>query len=146
MAQTKKTGGMDLSALAEASETSVMTVYEPATGQPFTDDNGDPMWIELHSMDSARYKQVQNQQTNMRIQQAQRSRGQATITAEQQEANSLALLAKCTKSWHVVMNGEALECSEKNAKWLYEQIPAVREQADAFMHDRKNFLKNSSAT
>lgn len=146
MAQHKKAEGMDLGALADGRETAVMTIHDPATDEPMVDADGNEFWIELFSMDSKRYKEIQNNQVNRRIQKMQRQRGQAAMTAEQQDANSLELLAKCTKAWHVVMNGEAIECTEKNARDLYERVPPVREQADAFMHDRKNFLTNSSGS
>jgi hypothetical protein len=139
---TKNSAAFGLDAIGQEAETARMTIFHPATDEPLLDDDGNEMWIEVYGLDSAHYRQVQNAQTNRRIQKAQRAGGRVNITAEQQEANALDLLVKCTKAWHVVLGGEVPACEEKKVRETYERFPWLREQVDTFMHERKNFLTN----
>jgi hypothetical protein len=123
-------------------ETNKLTLYHPVTDEPLVDDEGNSMWIEVYGLDSSKYKQVLHDQTNRRLQKAQRSGSRAVVTAEQQESMALDLLAKCTKNWHIILNGETPGCTEENARDLYSKYPWIRDQVDAFVHDRKAFLKN----
>lgn len=135
-----------LDTVGAPTETATMTLYHPSTDEPLTDDSGNEMWIEVYGRDSGRYKQVQHSQVNRQIQKAQRSGGRPSLTAEQQEAQALELLARCTKDWHVVIGGETPDCKVEKVREVYQQFPWVREQVDAFMHDRKAFLTASSGT
>ena len=139
MANTKSTG---LDSVGTPIESNYVILQHPATDEPLMDDQGNKMWIEVYGQDSRHYKGVQHSQTNRRLQKAQRSGGRASVTAEQQESMALELLAKCTKGWHIILGGEAPECTEDNARELYQNYPWVRDQVDAFMHDRKAFLKS----
>ena len=139
MANTKSTG---LDAVGTPVESNYVTLYHPTTDEPLMDEQGNTMWIEVYGQDSKHYKQVQHNQTNRRLQKAQRTNSRAMVTAEQQESMGLELLAKCTKKWHIILGGEEPECTEDKARELYQNYPWVRDQVDAFMHDRKSFLKN----
>jgi len=49
---------------------------------------------------------------------------------------------RCTLAWRgIVYEGEALECNPGNARRLYAALPWLREQVEAFIADRANFLK-----
>jgi len=138
-----KNNSVGLDSIGVPSETGVVYLYHPVTDEPlYVDDaKSDAMWIEVYGLDSDHYKKVQNNQTNRRLQKAQRSGGRASITAEQQEAMNLDLMAKCVKSWNIVLGGDQPECNEENARSLFQIYPWVRDQVWDFMHDRKAFLK-----
>ena len=66
-------------------------------------------------------------------------------TVEKAEAEAIALLAACTKSWRtgdaptVTHGGKALECSEANARFLYGER-WVRSQIDDAWSELGNFM------
>jgi len=96
--------------------------------------------ITLAGADSDLYQKTQNRTINKR---AKRFRpGQSlSFTVEEQEENTLNLLATCTLGWEgVVVDGEPLPYSKENAKELYRRFRWLREQVDAFIGDRANFL------
>lgn len=124
------------------SDTGSLTLYHPTTDEPLKDDEGNFMWIEVYGLDSSHYKKILHDQTNRRLQKAQQTGTRAMVTAEQQEQMALELLAKCTKSWYIILDGGVPECTEQNALDLYKKYPWIRDQIDAFVHNRKAFLKN----
>ncbi len=136
--------GFDLSTLTpNADQGAVMTVLNPITMQPLRDDAGDDVTITLAGEDSEVYRSAQRAATNKRL----AMRGKGKITAEELEAEALELLARCTLQWSgIVWEGKALECNAKHARMLYQALPWLREQVDAFIADRSHFLTSSSAT
>lgn len=136
-----KSKGIGIDAVGTPVDFGRVTLYHPTTDEPLVDGQGNVMWVEVYGQDSKHYKQVQHNQTNRRLQKAQRSGGRASVTAEQQEAMAHDLLAKCTKDWHIILDDQAPECTEEQVREIYQNYPWVRDQVDAFMHDRKAFLK-----
>lgn len=137
---TKKTGGLDLADFVAADDSAVMTLFNPETDEPFVDPEMGEFTITLYGVDSQHYRNVSHSQQNRRIQKAQRT-GRAAMTAEQLEAASIELLAKCTKAWNIRINGEVPDCTEAKARDLYQSAPWIREQVDTFVHNRRNFMK-----
>lgn len=57
------------------------------------------------------------------------------------EESLVNLLATCTLAWEgVVVDGEALPCNLANARAVYTRFYWIREQVNAFVEDRANFL------
>jgi len=138
--------GNDLANIGAIDDVATVYLYHPLTDEMLMDDEGNPMWISVYGMDSSRYRQVTHEQQNRRIQTAQRSGGKPSLTAEQLESASMDLLVKCTADWNLFVNNEKPECNEKKARELYTEFPWIKDQVDMFMHDRKNFLANSSGS
>jgi len=140
MTTKKNSTGLDV--VGTPTETNYTYIYHPTTGGVLYDDEDNAMWIEVFGMDSKHYKNVQQQQTDRRIQQAQRTGSRATVTAQQQEAMNLELMAKCTSRWNIQLDDGKPECTEKNAKDVYERFPWLRDQVWDFIHSRQAFLKS----
>lgn len=65
------------------------------------------------------------------------------ITA--QETADVDELVAVTVSWTIEADeGGAFECTEANARWLYEANPALREDAMRFIRDRARFFAAAS--
>jgi hypothetical protein len=61
---------------------------------------------------------------------------------ENKEGGDVAMLVAVTKDWRGLKdNGKEIKCSEKSAKDLYTNAPAVATQVDQFVSNRKNFTK-----
>lgn len=138
---------MDLATLdmAAADTGAVMTVRHPISDAVLEGTDGQPITITLAGSDSERFRKVQRASANRRLKTQSSRRGQ--ITSEEIEADALETLAACTIAWHgLVVDGEALECNAVNARKAYKRLPWLREQVDAFVGDRANFLKASPST
>lgn len=138
---------MDLATFntAGAESGSVMTVRNPITDAVLESPDGQPITITLAGSDSERFRKVQRANQNRRLKMQATRRG--TLTSEEIEAEAIETLAACTIAWRgVVIEGEALECSAANARKAYKLLPWLREQVDAFVGDRSNFLKSSPST
>lgn len=133
---------MDLSRLdtRERAETGEkMTVENPATGETVKDDAGNPVTITLLGNDSTAMRRRQNDLTNEILKKGFRPK---SITAEKTEENRLETLAIATIAWSgIELDGQVLECTRENAVKLYTRLPWLRDQADAFVGDRANFIK-----
>ena len=125
-------------------------LYHPGT----TADLG--WWIRVLGRDSAEFRQCQSEQNRKRMNKL--SKGGRTTGASLQEivTETVELLAACTVDWGRVAktldgvsipakstlldNGEELPCTRMNAITIYTKYPWIREQVDAGVGDRANFL------
>lgn len=113
----------------------------PDDAQLFNDD-GTPMTLSLLGADSDVAVKARNANQNRRLQQGTRMK----LTAEGLEADGASYLAKLTTGWNITLGGAKPDFSYEAAVKLYAnpKLAFVREQADAFIADRANFLKASS--
>jgi hypothetical protein len=133
---------MDLSALdtSLANEGVDLHLTHPVTGEPLLDTDGKPVTIRLLGMDSSRYRRHNRALLNRRLENPAKK-----PTADQIDEDNLAMFVALTVGWSGIgLDGVDLEFSEANAQKVYTRLPWVREQADAFIGDRKNFLRVSS--
>lgn len=67
------------------------------------------------------------------------------VDYERLEAELIDLLVAVTVSWeNVTLEGEVLACNQDNARKLYRRFPWIREQVDAAIYDRANFIPGSA--
>lgn len=109
---------------------------------PDTDELMD-ISLTLAGADSQRYRNASHKVQNRSL-----KRGKFKVTAEKVEANSLEILTACVVNWENVVDSElfpkdkAPECNEKNVLAFFKKHIWAKEQADAFIADRGNFLAN----
>lgn len=114
-----------------------MPVHGPS-GQPVTQDDGEPVTLCLLGDDCDALVKFDRVTTNQHL------RGSQTITAELAEAKQINRLARACVGWTgVVLDGKPLEHSEENARTLFKRFRWLRQQAALFISDRANFLKAS---
>lgn len=99
--------------------------------------------IRVLGRDSDKFKAVQAEQNRKRI--ARMSRGgmirPGVLSLQELDSDTIDLLAACTVSWtNVSENGKAIEFSAENAKTLYRKYSWIREQVEAGVNDRANFM------
>lgn len=111
------------------------------------------IWITVLGRDSDEYRNLSNAHQQKRISKMSRAGSvRATFsTPEEFDREAVELLAAVTKSWRQVEDGkerdtltvkkEELVCGKENAARLYKEYPWVKEQVDAAVLDRANFLK-----
>jgi len=111
---------------------------------PLFNDDGTPMTLTLLGSDSDVAVKIRNANQNRRLAQGARMK----LTAESLEADAAGYLAKLTIGWNITMGGEKPPFSHDAAAALYRnpKLAFIREQADAAIADRANFMKASPAT
>lgn len=130
--------------------------FELRLCDPATNDDLD-IYITVLGRDSDEYRTLSNTQQQKRISKMSRSGTfkAGAVSTQEFERDALELLAAVTKSWRQVVkegdqskelttltvNGEELVFSKANAMRLYKEYPWVKEQVDAAVVDRANFLK-----
>jgi hypothetical protein len=116
----------------------VCEILHPATGEPIGAK------ITLAGIDSQIYRKAQRALSNKRLKQlVGRGVVNRTPTVEEFEYETIEMLAKCTLAWEgIVWEGKELQCNFENAKMLYTKLIWLRDQVDAFINDRANFLQN----
>lgn len=125
----------------------------PGTDEPMA-DAGKPVTITLAGQDSTQYRTALRKRSARMIAEAQGTRrrkgpseSEAEVMAEQAETDTLAMIVACTLAWERIGFEEAeLACTPENAAKLYTECPWIREQAEAFVADRANFLPASKTT
>lgn len=120
-------------------------LVNPITRQPLRDGDGNEAFISLYSVDAEPARQHRLEASRRRL----NTRG--TVSPEELEADSVALLAALTAGWHLVaLDGSPIDVpfSAEAARELYAEpsLAWIREQVDAFASSRANFGKASSTS
>lgn len=109
-----------------------LELTHPTTGEPLG------AFIMVVGTDSETYNKARRKMTDKRL-----KRKLSKLTMEDVERENIEMLASCTKGWRgVVINKEEVPYTFANACTLYTEYPWIREQVDAFMGDRANFLRD----
>ena len=139
---------MDLMKLGElkagADKGATMLLRHPVDNSVLTDDAGKEMSITFAGKDSDLYRKAEKLIGNRRINRMKTTR-RYTSTVEEQETDTIELLAACTMDWYLVVEGKTPECNAIEARKLYSTAgigPVIVEQALAFIEDRASFLTN----
>lgn len=138
----------DLTTLVPADEAMAMEVRHPVTGEVLIDpETKKPVVFRLLSRDSEPFQRAMHHQQNRRMNEAQRNR-RSKITSEQIEAEALDLIAACTVGWSTFSYGgmDPYPFTSANARRLYGEVKAIREQVEAFIADRANFFRDSKTS
>lgn len=111
-----------------------MVLYAP-DGKP-TD-----ITFTLRGTDSPAYQQARREQADARMEEMSR-RGLRGVQLRDVEDGALELLAAVTVGWTdtLLVDGEAYPFNRDNAIKLYKRFPWIREQVEAFIANRANFL------
>jgi hypothetical protein len=129
----------DLDIVSSANEGAKCVLRHPATGEELFQDDGSPVYLLLAGADSNTYREAQRRISNTRL----NRKGSSKITVEEIEAEQLSVLCDCTLGWGgMVMGSVELPFDRKNVRSMYEKCPPFREQAEAFILDRANYLRD----
>lgn len=116
------------------------------------DEHGRPTGakITLKGADSDTYQDAARDQQRKRSAAMTKNRrfGFKMPTPEELEADAIDLLAIATQSWDGIQSapGVSMPCTVENARALYRKRPDIREQADAFVNERLNFLPSAAGS
>lgn len=140
---TKKqeTKGFDLADLKPTSDTIVVELKHPITGEDLVKDDGTVMSIEVYAPYAKEYKKVFHEQANKRLQKRSKS-GKTDFTYEEIEEGSLDLLTKATVNWNLQFGGANLPFSIGKAKEIYDEYFWIKEQVMEAQGNLENFMKN----
>jgi len=129
---------MDLSNLKATHEAQKLELLHPSDGSVLTDGKGNAFTIGLLSADTNNYKS----EFNKLMKAAREQKGEQT--ARDAEEKACDMLAKITTDCHLVMDGKPLKFSVAAIKDLYfnPEFTWIREQVEAFIRDRGNFIKS----
>lgn len=129
---------MDLETLDfKVSAPAKMTLMHPVTQTEMEGDDGKHIFIEVRSADSDEFRKAMRGFGNRKL-----SKNSKKQTVEEIEEMSCRVLAAATVGWseNFKIRGESWKCSEDSAFALYTEFAWIREQVDAFVNERANFL------
>lgn len=136
--------GIDLSALDTkkgAEEGFKLDLRHPKTGELLG------IWIHVLGADSDAYHELLREFKRGRAEILKRNM-RANFSSEEAETEALDLLAGMTRAWseNMTLDGERLVFSSGAARKLYERFRWIREQVDAGVHERGNFLPGNATS
>ena len=121
---------------AKAEEGAELEVLDPVTGEAVG------AYITLAGADSVVHRKAVANISKRRFNNQKGFRNTG-FDPERMEAESIEILAACTLSWKgVTLEGAALPCSRDNAIKMYTRFPWLREQVEAFISDRSEYLQD----
>jgi hypothetical protein len=116
-----------------------MPVKYPGSDTVMRQDDDTPVALTLAGTDSQRYRATRRMLVKRR--QEASARNKDTVPLEVLETESLETVAGCLIGWKgIVLDGETVEFSAHNARRVLTRLPWLVEQAEAFLHDRRNFM------
>lgn len=112
------------------------------------DHNGvpSPARIRLLGADSDEYEDEFRRQQRQQAKEIERTRKIKVSSPEAQLEGAITLMIVCTAEWEGLLDsdGKAIPCAPQNARDLYLKRKDIREQVDAFINDRSNFLPSAA--
>lgn len=107
---------------------------DPATGDELFDDEDNPVCVYLVGKDSKEFKSFESEIEN-------KFRGKKPPSGGKARALALDLLARCTIRFeNIALKEKPVESTHAGAVEFYKAVPWAREQVDAFISERANFL------
>ena len=92
--------------------------------------------VKILGIDSDAYKKKQRQITDKRI-----NNRKMKITSAELESEGLSLIASCVVEWEGVEDNDgAVVCNESNVRKFLSENTFIKEQIDAAIADRANFI------
>lgn len=133
--------GMDTKSLSE--EGVAVTIKDIKTAKPLIGKDGKPVTITVMGPDSKAYRMQTRDAVRKRLRSAQTTDATTDDAFDADEAEAVDMLARITKSWTGICNteGNPIPCNTDAARALFAAFPAVRDQVDAFVSSRLNFIK-----
>lgn len=115
-----------------------LQLTHPKTGEAL------PARIRVLGADSETFRDKQRELLRRRGERMNRTRRLA-VSPEEAEADSLELLVAATAGWSgLALDGAELPFSGDNVRLVYKRFGWIREQVDAAVSDRANFLRNAA--
>ena len=135
----------NLDIVAGANDGARLDLRHPGTDEVlrYGDDDEKTMHLVLLGRDSDGYKKKLRQQQRKMLKKAQQSRKFSASTMDEADRESMDLLVCAVAGGMIFENGQEVAVTQDNAESFFTDHPWMKEQADAFIHDRANFLPNS---
>ena len=135
---------MDFSDVSAAAENGAVLELKDPTGELILKPDGSPVTITLMGTESKQYKKARNAIGDRYLKKATPRKAAMAETTEEAISDLASQLAAVTISWDgIIRSGITVECTRDNARALYIDCEWVREQADNFVGERRNFWKAS---
>jgi len=132
---------LTLDIVAKSDEGSEIELLHPVSKEPLE------MFITVAGFDSKIATKFTRKLQNKRLAQMKKKKDLSfDLSQDDLDDGSLNLLAECTLGWRssegadFLLDGKPLAFSKENAKKLYQRFPWIKEQVDAWVGDRANFL------
>ena len=135
---TKGYPDMDLKDLTPTSETIEVKIVHPTTREPFLNNDGSQMSVEVYAPHTKNYKTSVYKQASARM---KMSKGD-DIDFEALENASIDLLANITKSWNITYDGKTPKLTEAKAKEVYDTVFWLKMQVEEAINTFEVFTKN----
>lgn len=128
---------MDLSNIKISQESQSMTLMHPVEGTELVDDSGKAFTIDLMSSDTNIYKSEFSKLMKL-------ARTLKDQTPRDADEKACGILSKITTGCHLIMNGKKFKFTEVAMAELYlnPEYSWIKEQVEAFIRNRGNFIKS----
>ena len=133
---------MSLRDVGTVKDTTVITLRHPDPRKPNpVNADGTPMTVTMHGPYSARYKAALREKQQAWLADADRSTGSMTLSPDEIEESTRAMLVACIETWDITLDGpDKLPFSTDAARQVFDEFPWVFEQLAAAAGNVSNFL------
>ena len=129
---------MDLMRLKPV-EGATLELLDPVTGYVLTcDEHKKPFTLTLISADSEKWQGMVNNNIDKMLDARKSGKKDNQSTSER----ACEMLARATTDCYIIENKVRVPCDYEELKRVYSSYKWIREQAEAFINDRANFIKS----
>lgn len=124
--------------VAVANDGATVEIKHPVSGQPMG------ITVTVLGSDSRDFQRATKDHTDLLRARVAKAGGYRAglVSDDEKDEQQMELLCICTKAWTgIAMNGEAVACTKENAEMLYAKLPWFKEQVEAAILNRANFIK-----
>ena len=129
---------MDLKDLTPTSDTIEVKIVHPTTREPFLNDDGSQMSVEVYAPHTKNYKTAVYKQASARMKVGKTD----DIDFEALEDAGIELLAGITKAWNITFDGKKPKLTAAKAKEVYTEVFWLKMQVEEAVNTFEVFTKN----
>lgn len=134
----------DLDTIGACNKGAEIQLRHPVTNAPLE------MFVTIAGKDSDVFREQFRDSLRDDIRHAQlaKKRGDSGADIERSERKAIELLTVCVLGWRtadkqaIIVRGEELQCTPKNAMRVLKEFPWIRDQIDVGVADLSNFIQN----
>ena len=118
------------------SNESIMEVLHPVSGEAMTDAKGKKYTITLIGADSDKYQAMFKRGMEKSLNR------KGKVDLEESSKRGIEILAKCVSDCYLEFeDGKPVDCDFESMMKVFTEFKWLKEQAEAFVQDRANFIK-----
>lgn len=129
----------DIEKIGGYEDTAKIKLYHPVSGEILEHD-GQDFYVEVYGTHSKEYQSINRSDIDSVLAKVGK-KGKSKLSSEEMEQRLFEKIAKCVKSWFIIVGGKTPEPTQENIKKVLSEYRWIFEQVEEGIYAKENFIK-----